>query len=124
MISQRRQGLRALLMAASAAAFGPAVAPAWPQTAASYPDKPIRLLVPFPPGGAADRVARTLMKNLEETMKATFVIENKGGVNGSIAHNVVVEFSDTLGADMKLLGMFAKEPGLKSDWPLRNGDIS
>ena len=115
MISQRRQGRRALLIAASAAAVGPAFAPAWAQTAALYPDKPIRLLAPFPPGGGADRVARTLTKKLEETMKATFVIENTGGANGSIALDVVVRFRDTLGADMKLLGMFAKEPGLKSD---------
>lgn len=53
--------------------------------AQGYPDKPIRLLVPFPLGGGSHKVARTLTKKLEELMKVSFVVENKGGANGSIA---------------------------------------
>src|SRR6218665_4154353 len=54
-------------------------------TQAAYPEKFIRLIVPFPPGGGADRVARTLIRKLTQTMKTAFVVENRGGANRIIA---------------------------------------
>ena len=47
--------------------------------AQNYPNKPIRLIVPFPPGGPTDIVARPLSVLLEERLKEQIVIENKGG---------------------------------------------
>ncbi|MBE2242688.1 MAG: tripartite tricarboxylate transporter substrate binding protein [Burkholderiaceae bacterium] len=71
--------------AATCAMLGSASIPRAALAAVAYPSKSIRLLVPFPPAGGADRVTRTLTRKLEQTMGATFVIENKGGANGTIA---------------------------------------
>src|SRR5262252_692606 len=53
--------------------------------AADYPEKPIRLLLPFPPGGAVDHVARLVTARMTEELGRPFVIENKAGAGGVIA---------------------------------------
>lgn len=50
-----------------------------------YPDKPITLLIPYPPGGSADMLARPLAASLQKTLGQTIVIEYKPGAGGSIA---------------------------------------
>ena len=57
----------------------------------NYPTKPIRLVVPFPPGGPTDIVARPLSLLLEERLKEQIVIENKGGAGGSIGADLVAK---------------------------------
>lgn len=61
--------------------------PAFAQTQApsSYPDRPIRLVVAFPPGGATDTLARQITQALGEALGQSVVIENKPGAGGSIA---------------------------------------
>jgi hypothetical protein len=59
--------------------------------AQSYPIKPIRLIVPFPPGGPTDIVARPLALLLGESLKEQVVIENKGGAGGSIGADIVAK---------------------------------
>ncbi len=49
---------------------------------AEYPDKPIRVIVPFPPGGAVDVVARLLTARMAQDLGWTFVVENKSGAAG------------------------------------------
>jgi tripartite-type tricarboxylate transporter receptor subunit TctC len=49
-----------------------------------YPAKPIRLIVPFPPGAGTDSVARFIAQKLSESMKASIVVENKTGAGGAI----------------------------------------
>ncbi|MFW7340897.1 tripartite tricarboxylate transporter substrate binding protein [Pollutimonas sp. H1-120] len=56
-----------------------------PAMAANYPDKPIRVLVPYAPGGATDILARMVGKQLSENLGQPVVIENKAGGNTSIA---------------------------------------
>ncbi len=56
-----------------------------PQSQAAYPDKPIRMLVPFPAGGAADVVARIVAQPLSLALGAKIVIDNKAGADGAIA---------------------------------------
>ena len=70
---------RCLFAAAAllAASFGAAAQTAWP-------DKPITMIVPFPPGGVADTVARPVAEALAKELKATIVVENKAGAGGAL----------------------------------------
>ena len=59
--------------------------------AADYPAKPIRLVVPFPPGGGTDIMARTVGTRLNALRKWTVVVENKPGAGGNIGVNAVAK---------------------------------
>ncbi|MGB6102332.1 MAG: tripartite tricarboxylate transporter substrate binding protein [Pusillimonas sp.] len=50
----------------------------------AYPDKPIRLIIPYPPGGATDVIGRIVGKNLGDEIGQQIVIENRGGAGGNI----------------------------------------
>ena len=49
-----------------------------------YPDRSIRLIVPYPPGGGVDLTARLLMEPLAKELGQTIIVENKGGAGGLI----------------------------------------
>jgi tripartite-type tricarboxylate transporter receptor subunit TctC len=57
--------------------------------AMAWPDKPVSLVVPFPPGGSTDLIARTLAPKLQERLGGSFIIENKAGATGTIGADVV-----------------------------------
>lgn len=59
--------------------------------AAAYPDRPVRIVVPYPPGGGTDVVARLLAQRLGERMNQQFVVENRGGAGGTIGTDVVAK---------------------------------
>ena len=52
--------------------------------AQAWPSKPVTLLVPFPPGGSTDMIARTLGPKLQEKLGGTFIVENKAGAGGTV----------------------------------------
>jgi tripartite-type tricarboxylate transporter receptor subunit TctC len=58
---------------------------------AEFPDRPIRLVVPFPPGGALDILARGMAPSLEARLKQPIVVENKPGANGTLAFDLVAK---------------------------------
>ena len=72
-----RKLLAAVVAAFAFAAAGSAVAQQWPT-------KPVTLIVPFPPGGSVDPLARLIGSKLSESLKQQFVVENKAGAGGSI----------------------------------------
>ena len=82
----RRRAL-ALTLAAGAAAALPAAASAQ----AAWPDKPIRMVLPFPPGGPTDLVARVLAAKLAEQLGQQVIVDNKPGANGNIAGDLVAK---------------------------------
>src|SRR4051794_18076354 len=76
--------LNALLLAACVLA----ATPAW--SAETYPARPVRLIVPFTPGGATDVVARLIGQKLSERLGQQFVIENRPGAGTNIGTEAVI----------------------------------
>lgn len=74
----------AAVAAASLAVCVPAVAQQWP-------DRPVRILVPFPPGGGTDIQARLLSTAFQQSMGQNFLIDNKTGASGLIAAHIAVD---------------------------------
>jgi tripartite-type tricarboxylate transporter receptor subunit TctC len=57
----------------------------------SYPNRPIRLIVPFPPGGSTDVIARILSPRLSEILGQSIVVENKSGAGGVIGFDATAK---------------------------------
>jgi tripartite-type tricarboxylate transporter receptor subunit TctC len=73
-----RRASGALALAALAAGIAPAA------SAQTYPDRPVRLVVPWPPGGATDALGRMLAQRLTEKLGQTVIVDNKAGAGGNI----------------------------------------
>ncbi|MCA3119577.1 MAG: tripartite tricarboxylate transporter substrate binding protein, partial [Rhodocyclaceae bacterium] len=69
--------VRAVAAAVLAAAGSAVLAQAWPA-------KPIRMIIPFPPGGATDLIGRLSAQRLTESLGQPVLVENRGGAGGSI----------------------------------------
>jgi len=59
------------------------------EPAAAYPTRPVKLVVPFTPGGGSDALARILASKLGETLKQSVIVENRPGAGGNLAANYV-----------------------------------
>ena len=80
-----------LMLACAAAAIGIAALAAPSAHAQSYPTKPITLIVPFPPGGPTDLVARVLAQTMSGQMGQQIIVDNRGGANGNIGSAAVAK---------------------------------
>jgi len=80
---------RAWLAIAALAAALPFAAP--PASAQAYPDKPIRFIVPYPPGGGTDVIARIVQQPFQAALGQTIVIDNRGGAAGSVGTDVAAK---------------------------------
>jgi len=77
----------------------------------SYPNKPIRLVVPYPAGGATDVAARILQPRLQEALGQPIIVENRPGAGGNIAmSNVAQSAPDGYSLAMTLTGMLSINP--------------
>ncbi|WP_088140450.1 Bug family tripartite tricarboxylate transporter substrate binding protein [Achromobacter xylosoxidans] len=64
--------------------------PAWAQSG-DWPTRAVRIIVPYPPGGSSDIIARIVAPRLAEALKQTVVVENKPGANGNLGAGLVVQ---------------------------------
>jgi len=78
-------GRRGLLLAAAGMAVGPALA-----QSDGFPNRPVRMLVPFPPAGAADIVARVVAEAVPPHLGQTVIVENRSGGGGSIGTEAAI----------------------------------
>jgi tripartite-type tricarboxylate transporter receptor subunit TctC len=83
---QRRHLLQLAMIGATACAAMPMAA-----HADAWPTKPITLVVPFPPGGPTDMVARVLAQNVGEQLGQSVIVDNKPGANGNIGNAFVAK---------------------------------
>jgi tripartite-type tricarboxylate transporter receptor subunit TctC len=106
---------RRVLLCASLAALGrigPALA------ADAYPAKPIRIIVPFAPGGPADTMGRVVAKLIGDALKQAVVVENRAGAGGNLGTDVVAKAAPdgyTLG--LSAISSLAIAPGLYARLP-------
>lgn len=77
-------------MSALALGIGPAV-PAAAQSSGNWPERPVKMVIPFPPGGTLDKVGRMLAQRLGEQMGQNFLVENRPGGNGVIGADAVAK---------------------------------
>ncbi len=59
--------------------------------AQTYPERPIRLVVPFPPGGGSDIVGRTIAQKLGDVLGQQIIVDNRGGAGGNIGTDIVAK---------------------------------
>jgi tripartite-type tricarboxylate transporter receptor subunit TctC len=86
--------------------------------AQAWPAKPVTLLVPFPPGGSTDLIARTLAPTLQAKLGGNFIIENKAGATGTVGGGVVKRAApDGYTIFVSSLGPFVIAPHLIKSMP-------
>ncbi|HNJ83890.1 MAG: tripartite tricarboxylate transporter substrate binding protein [Piscinibacter sp.] len=77
-----------MILAAALAAL------AFHAAAQQWPSKPIRIVVPYPPGGSSDIIARAISQPLSEALKQTVIVENRAGANGNTGTDAVAKSND------------------------------
>lgn len=105
-----------VLVAVMAAASCPA--PAQPGAAQTYPNRPIRFVVPFTPGGSADILARAVAQKMTDAFNQQVVIDNRGGSNGIIGTEIAAKSPpDGYTLVVGIPATFAINPGLYPKLP-------
>src|SRR5258706_13044528 len=82
--------------------------------AQGYPDKPVRLIIPFPPGGSNDVVGRVIGAQLGERLGQTVIIDNRGGAGGTIGIAPAAKAAPA--GYTLLLGWGGLPPGMGLGW--------
>ncbi len=104
MLRRRQLGLTGLALLA---------APRIAQAQAGWPDRPVRVMVPFTPGGTTDILARAMAAELQEALGQPFVVENRGGAGGTLGSEMVARAApDGYTIMMGHIGTLAVNPSL------------
>ncbi|AZG07777.1 tripartite tricarboxylate transporter substrate binding protein [Pigmentiphaga sp. H8] len=111
-LMDRRQALQTMAGAASCALL-----PAMPAHAQSYPARPVRWLVPFPPGGTMDQVVRAVAQGMQGRFGQTLVIENKPGAGTVIAVDQVAKSAPDGYTLVTVANSFTINPSLYAKLP-------
>ncbi len=106
--------MKSLLLVALAALSLQAAAQAWPS-------KPVRIVVPYPPGGSSDIIARTIAQPLSEALKQPVIVENKPGANGNTGTDFVAKSSDGHTLLLCDVGALAISPSVYKQLPFDPG---
>ncbi len=102
-----------LMAAATVAVITPGAA-----LAQAYPAQPVTIVVPFPPGGSTDMIARTLAQHLQERLGQSFVVDNRAGATGTIGAGQVARAApDGYTLFVSSLGPFVIAPHLIKNVP-------
>jgi tripartite-type tricarboxylate transporter receptor subunit TctC len=88
-----------------------------PQSASAYPDRPVRIIVPYAPGGGNDTLARLLGRKLEELWRKPVIIENKAGGNTIIATEAVSRLEPDGYTILMVTTIFSVNPSLVGRLP-------
>lgn len=106
------------LAAAMAAAAALLAAAPMPSIAQQYPSKPVRLVVPFPPGGSTDILGRALAQKLSESWGQPFIVDNRPGAGGTIGADQAAKApADGYTLLMAHIGTLAVAPALYPKLP-------
>lgn len=115
----QRRHLLTLGMLSAAACIGPAFA----QSAADYPNRPVKIIVPFPPGGTSDIMGRLIADELGKQFKQSFVVDNKAGAGGVIGTEAAARAAPDgytlllsgIGSNAVVHGFSTPKPGYTED---------
>jgi len=102
-------------MMGALAAFAAALA--LPAAAQAWPTKPVRILVPCPPGGSSDIIARAIGQPLSEAPGQTVVAENRAGANGNTGSDAVAKSGDGRTLLPCDVGALASSPSVRAQLP-------
>ena len=96
---------------------------ALPALAAAWPSRPLRIIVPFPPGGTSDVIARLICKPLGDALGTTVVVENKTGANGIIGAAATAQSNDEHTVLLSDMSALAISPLVSKDMPYKPAEL-
>lgn len=116
MTHQRRRFLQSATACAVSSLGLPAIAATWPS-------RPLRIIVPFAPGGSSDVIARLISRPLGDALNTTVVVENKTGANGGIGAAATVQANDEHTLLLSDMSSLAINPLVTKEMPYRPADL-
>lgn len=94
-----------------------------PALAQQWPTKPVRIVVPFPPGGSADPIGRAIASKLQESLGSPFIVENRPGASGALGTAQVAKAPPDGHAWVVVFDTHAVNPFLIEKMPYDKGDL-